>query len=58
MTEEGKCGARNAGAGAASLGGVVWLIGWLFTIGYAHLGWWKGLLGLILWPYFLGTTVR
>lgn len=38
----------------SSLGGA-WLAGWLFTIGYLQLNFWMGLLGLVLWPYFLGA---
>lgn len=37
-----------------SLGGL-WFAGWLFTIGYLKLDFWMGLLGLIVWPYFLGS---
>jgi hypothetical protein len=37
-----------------SLGGL-WLAGWLFTIGYLKLDFWLGLLGLIVWPYFIGS---
>ena len=37
--------------------GVLWLIGWLFTIGYLGLGFWRGVLALIVWPYFLGATL-
>lgn len=37
-----------------SLGGL-WFAGWLFTIGYLKLDFWLGLLGLIVWPYFLGS---
>lgn len=40
------------------LAGPVWIIGWLFTIGYAHLGSAKGFLALIVWPYFLGVALR
>lgn len=29
-----------------------------FTIGFAQLVWWKALLAVILWPYFLGVTLR
>ena len=47
---------RGAAQGAA--GGVIWFIGFLFTIGYANLIWWKILLGIIIWPYFLGQAVR
>jgi hypothetical protein len=35
-----------------------WLGGWLFTIGFAKLVWWKAVLALVAWPYFLGVTVR
>ena len=38
--------------------GTLWFVGWLFTIGLAHLGFWKGVLALIIWPYFLGVLVR
>ncbi len=34
--------------------GTLWFAGWLFTIGFAELGFWRGLIGLIIWPYFLG----
>ena len=39
-------------------GGVVWFIGWLFTIGFADLSFWKGVLGIIIWPVFLGQALR
>lgn len=32
----------------------IWFIGWLFTIGYLKLSFWKGVLGLIIWPYYIG----
>jgi hypothetical protein len=35
--------------------GAAWFAGWLFTIGYLQLNFWSGLLGLIVWPYFLGS---
>ncbi|HET6347801.1 MAG TPA: hypothetical protein VFH88_01830 [Candidatus Krumholzibacteria bacterium] len=35
----------------------VWLIGWLFTIGFAHLTVKKALLGIVLWAYFLGEKL-
>jgi len=38
-----------------TFGGVLWFIGWLFTIGFLHLDFIKGLFGIILWPYFLGV---
>lgn len=38
--------------------GVIWFIGWLFTIGYLKLSFGKGLLALIVWPYYLGVHYR
>jgi hypothetical protein len=38
--------------------GIIWFIGWLFTIAFAKLVWWQAILGLLLWPYFLGVAVR
>ncbi len=37
--------------------GVLWMIGWLFSIGFLQLGFWKGLLALLVWPYFLGDHI-
>ena len=34
--------------------GLLWIIGWLFSIGFLQLSFWRGLLGLIVWPYYLG----
>jgi hypothetical protein len=47
----------RGGAGAAA-GGVIWFAGWLFTISFAHLVWWKIILGLVVWPYYLGIVLR
>jgi hypothetical protein len=41
-----------------ALAGTTWFAGWLFTIGFAKLVWWKVLLGLIAWPYFLALALR
>lgn len=46
------------GGGGPAITGTIWFIGWLFTIGFANLVWWKILLGLVVWPYFLGEAVR
>lgn len=35
--------------------GLLWFVGWLFTIGYLDLGFWRGVLAIIVWPYFLGA---
>jgi hypothetical protein len=37
-----------------SLGGL-WFAGWLFSIGYLKLDFWMGLIGILLWPYFMGS---
>ena len=37
--------------------GTVWFAGWLFTIGYLKLAFWKGVLGFVVWPYFLGASL-
>lgn len=39
----------------AGIMGPVWMIGWLFTVGYAHLPVGKAIVGLLIWPYYLGT---
>lgn len=35
--------------------GCIWFIGWLFTIGYLNLSFGKGVLALIVWPYYIGS---
>jgi hypothetical protein len=34
------------------------LIPWLFTIGFCGLGFWRSVLALVLWPYYLGVALR
>ena len=53
MEEERK---TKGGGTSTGLAGVIWFIGWLFTIGYAELVWWKILLGIVIWPYYLGVA--
>jgi uncharacterized membrane protein len=36
--------------------GSLWFAGWLFAIGYLHLAFWKGVLAIVLWPYYVGVT--
>ena len=43
---------------AGTIVGPLWFIGWLFTIGFAKLIWWQAILGLLVWPYFLGVAAR
>jgi hypothetical protein len=49
---------RSMGGHAAGLGGAFWFAGWLFSIGFANLVWWKIILGIVVWPYFLGVYLR
>ncbi len=37
--------------------GVIWFIGWLFTIGFAKLVWWKAAIALLFWAYYLGQAL-
>jgi hypothetical protein len=48
---------RSYGSAPNGMSGMVWFAGWLFTIGYLKLAFWKGVLGLIVWPYFLGASL-
>lgn len=34
--------------------GMLWLAGWLFSIGFLHLGFWKAVFAILLWPYYIG----
>ncbi len=49
---------RSGGGAAAGVGGVFWFAGWLFTIGFANLVWWKIILGIVVWPYYLSLVLR
>jgi hypothetical protein len=40
-----------------SVGGLLWIGGWLFTIGFLKLTFWKGVLATIVWPYYVGAWV-
>jgi len=37
--------------------GGLWFAAWLFTIGFLHLSFWRGVLALVLWPYYIGVYV-
>jgi len=55
MAEHERGGSRGGGRFAS--GSAVWAAGWLFSIGYLHLPFWRAVLALIIWPYFLGAAV-
>lgn len=35
--------------------GLLWVAGWLFSLGFLQLGFWKGLVAILFWPYLLGS---
>jgi hypothetical protein len=39
-----------------SFTGMLWFAAWLFTIGFLHLTFWKGVLAIVMWPYYLGVA--
>ncbi len=41
-----------------SFTGSLWVIGWLFSIGFLHLTFWKGMLAIVVWPYYLGAMLN
>jgi len=38
--------------------GIFWFTGWLFTLAFAKLIWWQAILGIVIWPYYLGSALR
>jgi hypothetical protein len=38
-----------------SVMGGVWFGAWMFTIGFLHLGFWRGVFAIVIWPYYLGV---
>ena len=40
-----------------SFAGMLWFAAWLFTIGYLHLNFWRGVLAIVVWPYYIGSHV-
>ncbi len=55
MAEETKVKVRTERGGSF---GLIWAMGWLFTIGYLHLPVGKAILAIIIWPYYIGVAVR
>jgi len=55
MSEEKVIKVRTEPAG---LGGVLWVMGWLFSIGYLHLPVAKAIFAIILWPYYIGASLH
>ncbi len=40
-----------------TFGGALWCIGWLFSIGFLDLTFLRGVLALLIWPYYLGVRL-
>ena len=40
-----------------SFGGLLWVMGWFFTIGFLRLDFWRGVLAVLLWPYYIGARL-
>lgn len=41
----------------AGVSAPLWTIGWLFTIGFLRLAFWKAVLALLIWPWYLGSAL-
>lgn len=58
MEENKECKKDKTGhVEKASTFGPLWYIGWLFTVAFAKLSIGKAVLGLIIWPYYLGKVL-
>ena len=51
--KEEKCHCHHHGHGCCA--GGVWFAGWLFTIALLKLTFWKAVLALVIWAYYLGS---
>ena len=49
--EKMKCNHAHAGGL-----GCLWIAGWLFTVGLLKLAFWKAVLALVVWAYYLGVA--
>lgn len=41
----------------AGITGPIWFMGWLFCLGFLKLTFFKALLAIIVWPYYLGSAL-
>ena len=56
MSTEEKTKTVRVNNGSAA--GAFWTAGWMFTIVFAKLIWWKVLLAILIWPWYLALAVR
>ena len=38
--------------------GTLWLGAWLFTVAFLKLSFWKAVLAIVVWPYYIGVALR
>lgn len=53
-------GEKNRVEGKLEVAGVMgplWILGWLFTVGYVQLALPKALWAVVVWPYYLGQAL-
>lgn len=43
--------------GGCGFGGCFWIAGWIFTIGFLELAFWKAVLAIVIWPYYIGHAI-
>jgi hypothetical protein len=48
---------KNNTAVCSGFGAAFWLAGWLFTLAVTNPVWWKAILGIVVWPFYLGDWV-
>lgn len=41
----------------AGIMGPIWMMGWLFTVGFVNLPFLKAVWALVVWPYYIGSTL-
>jgi len=34
-----------------------WIAAWIFTIGFLGLTFWKAVLAIVIWPYYIGHAI-
>lgn len=54
INEKGEIMPKTVVESQCSLG-LLWVAGWLFSLGFLQLGFWKGLVAILFWPYLLGS---
>jgi hypothetical protein len=52
-----KTGAERIRIEQHSFSGMLWFVGWLFTIGFLQLPFGTAVLALVVWPYYLGRAL-